>query len=194
LITSINNTLTEHLILGCLSSGPKSLADIKDNIFFKSPCLYSGSRHSIYPILKKHESNGLLTAQTIIANHHKRKLYQLTDFGLAVFKEWMLMPSNPMAIRLEMLVKLWLIKNIAPQQQMQQIDVHVRQLALNLKELKECKKDFVPVDSFEPLLFDWGEKMHTFLIEWFNKTFINVSRMADVYTEEKISTKSEGSD
>lgn len=166
----LTNTTVENIILGCLSFGPKSGYEIKKIISISSSWFYNASYGSIYPILKKHEENELVSSEEVVDNGRYKRLYQLTPKGKKVFKKWMLESPKLMTVKYEMAVKLMFFAKLEPQQRIQQIEQHIEQLILFKQELEEIEPiAYSEGDLYQRWILDWGENLYAFLIEWFNK-------------------------
>jgi DNA-binding PadR family transcriptional regulator len=165
----VSNTTVENIILGCLSFGPKSGYEIKKIINMSSSWFYNASYGSIYPILKKHESKGLVTSEEVVDNGRYKRLYKLTDKGEKAFYNWMLGTPRLMTVKYEMAVKLMFFAKIEPQERIKQVEEHIEQLILFKQELEEIEPYADSEgDSYQRLILDWGENLYAFLIQWFS--------------------------
>ncbi len=101
-----------HAILVILKEAPHSGYDLAKCFAEKggtSPvgCFWQASQQQIYRELNKMEHEGWVDVETIIQEGRpNKKLYQITALGLQQLLEWMQEPSEPTAIREDLLVKL----------------------------------------------------------------------------------------
>ncbi|NLB52973.1 MAG: PadR family transcriptional regulator [Syntrophomonadaceae bacterium] len=166
----MSNTTVENIILGCLSFGPRSGYEIKKIISMSSSWFYNASYGSIYPILKKHEDNGLVSSEETVDNGRYKRIYQLTPKGYKVFEKWMLESPKLMTVKYEMAVKLMFFAHLKPGQRIKQVEQHIEQLILFKQELEEIEPYAASEgDFYQRLILDWGENLYSFLIEWFGK-------------------------
>jgi DNA-binding PadR family transcriptional regulator len=164
-----NYTAIENMILGCLSYGPKTGYEIKSIIMMSTSWFYNASYGSIYPILKKHETNGLVTSEEVVDNGRYKRIYQLTPAGQVALKEWMLEAPHLMTVKYEMW-SLFFFKILQPEQRIQQVEQHIDQLLLFRQELQEVETVAdEKADPFQRLILDWGEDLYTFLIKWYQE-------------------------
>lgn len=163
-----NNTTVENTILGCLSFGPKSGYEIKRIISMSTALFYNASYGSIYPILKKHEDNGLVISEELVDNGRYKRIYTLSEAGQRHFDEWMFEAPHPMTIKYEMLVRLFFFKNLKSEEQIRQIENHITQLIKFREELEGIEQIAgQEADEFQLLTLKWGEDLYTFMIKWY---------------------------
>lgn len=178
----MSNTTVENIILGCLSFGPKTGYEIKKIISMSSSWFYNASYGSIYPILKKHEENGLVSSEEIVENGRYKRLYQMTSKGEKIFKKWMLESPRLMTVKYEMAVKLMFFAKLEPKQRIQQIEQHIEQLILFKQELEEIEPYAESEgDTYQRLILDWGENLYVFLIDWFGKLLVELKKNGGGY-------------
>jgi len=96
-----------YAILGMLSRQPLSGYDIK-KAFAESTALYwSGNSNQVYPALLALRQEGLVESEVQQQNRYPaKKVYSLTEEGLAALKEWLLLPPEAPRTRSTFLTQL----------------------------------------------------------------------------------------
>ena len=100
-----------HAILVTLSLGPCSGYDLAKQFTERgtSPvgCFWQATQQQIYRELGKLETEGLIEAEMVIQEGRpNKKIFQVTGAGQQWLQEWMEEPSQPSAIREDLLVKV----------------------------------------------------------------------------------------
>jgi PadR family transcriptional regulator, regulatory protein AphA len=104
------NTLASGL-LGLLVWGPQSGYDL----LLRMKAYWPVSHSQIYPLLAKHEQNGLVTCTVVHqADRPDKKLYSLTEAGLAVVEEWLVTPTPEPVLRDEIVLKAYCLGPVVP--------------------------------------------------------------------------------
>jgi PadR family transcriptional regulator, regulatory protein AphA len=97
----------KYAVLGYLSWKPFSGYDLKKLIADSSIFYWSGNNNQIYTALVELHKDGLVTNQVELQEHlPNRKVYSITDSGLAALKEWVLSAPELSQIRKTFLVQL----------------------------------------------------------------------------------------
>lgn len=97
----------KYTILGYLSWKPLSGYDLKKLIADSNIFYWSGNNNQIYTALVKLHKDGLVTNQIELQeNLPNRKIYSITDSGLAALKEWLLIAPELPQTRKTFLVQL----------------------------------------------------------------------------------------
>lgn len=96
-----------HAIMASLveeaSSGYELVKDFNERI----ACYWQASQQQIYRELNRLEEQGWIAGERVIqTDRPNKKLYRITPTGLQALKEWVAQPSDPAAIREELLVKV----------------------------------------------------------------------------------------
>lgn len=99
--------MIEYAILGLLSRTPLTGYDLK-KLFSESETLYwSGNNNQIYRALVKLHSDGLVTKETYDQpSGPSRKVYTITEQGLAELKRWVLSAPELPQVRNPFLIRL----------------------------------------------------------------------------------------
>jgi Predicted transcriptional regulators len=135
---------TSYAVLGLLSFGEelsgydlKMWADWTIRFFYWSP-----SFSQIYSHLKRLESLGYVRSRTVeSASARDRRLYSITEAGLAVMRRWAATaPLDPPVLKHSLLLRVWL-GHLADAARLEQLLTehldHVRQLAANAEARRQ---------------------------------------------------------
>ncbi|MEN9223399.1 MAG: PadR family transcriptional regulator [Thermostichus sp. BF3_bins_97] len=96
-----------HAILASLvnqsTTGYELVKDFNERI----ACYWQASQQQIYRELSRLEEQGWIEGERVIqTDRPNKKLYSITPTGLQALKDWVAQPSDPAAIREELLVKI----------------------------------------------------------------------------------------
>lgn len=97
-----------HAILACLVESPCSGYDLAKRFDGSVGYFWSATHQQIYRDLSKLEEQGWITSQTIPQpKRPDKKVYQITEPGEQQLKAWIASPCEPMAIKDDLLVKIF---------------------------------------------------------------------------------------
>lgn len=98
----------EHAILGFLADEPLTGYDLKKAFDASVQNFWHANQSQIYRSLKKMEHDGWVAQEVIPQNDRPpRKLYHLTDSGMAELVQWLAIPARVRRMRMEWLVKVF---------------------------------------------------------------------------------------
>ena len=107
---------TRYALLGMLSLAPASGYDIKKKMAQSTDHFWAESDGAIYPILKRLLGEDLVTCAVENADSGKpKKVYTITDDGLACLQGWLLVEPEKMQGRNELLLKVFFGWNVEPE-------------------------------------------------------------------------------
>lgn len=164
-----NNPIADNIILGCLSTKPMSGYAIKQMIDNSTAQFYNASYGSIYPTLKRHEDNGLVSSRETVEGGRYQKIYEITPAGRAVFMDWLHEAPKPIVVKYEMLVRLFFFENLKPAEQQRQLLGHLEQVRAAQQELRAIEPIAREEDPYKQLTWQWGDEFYSFLIQWYEK-------------------------
>src|SRR3990167_9688470 len=99
---------TQFALLGCLSIRPMSAYEVKKFMSVSTHYFWMEYEAQLYPTLKKLEKSHLVKSHEETAEKGGvRNLYEITDKGLDVLREWLIKKTDKMAYRNEFLLKLF---------------------------------------------------------------------------------------
>ncbi|NER37374.1 MAG: PadR family transcriptional regulator [Oscillatoria sp. SIO1A7] len=127
-------TLT-HTILAAIASEPQTGYDLSKRFDDSVGFFWKASQQQIYRELAKMEDRGLLSSEIIPqVGRPAKKLYSLTEEGLRELKTWIVQPSDPMAIREDLLVKVMAGHLVSREEILQELQhrrqIHAQQLSI----------------------------------------------------------------
>ncbi|MCK5149191.1 PadR family transcriptional regulator [bacterium] len=130
--------LSRFVILGLINAEPMSGYDIKKFIEETIADFWNESYGNIYPTLKKLVEEGLAVKST---EHQQgkpdRMIYQITDAGLDVLKQWLESPFSLPKVRNEFLLKLFFGANVPAETNRKHILIYQSMLEKQLENYKK---------------------------------------------------------
>lgn len=107
---------SQFAILGILGMGPRSGYDIKKLTDLSTRHFWAENYGNLYPTLKRLEQEGLATVERRPGNGKPdRKVYTITQAGREALRSWLEAPVEPTPPRNELLLKLFLGRQAAPE-------------------------------------------------------------------------------
>src|SRR5688500_9951732 len=98
---------TRYVVLGLLSTGPKSGYDISKEVHAAIRHFWRESFGQIYPMLSRLCDEGLVGRTTADNGARARHVYRITAAGRTELENWLPEPTEPESIRLELLLTLY---------------------------------------------------------------------------------------
>ena len=106
---------TRYALLGMLANGPASGYDIKKAMQQTTNHFWAEGDGAIYPILKQLLAEDLVTLSIENADTGKpKKVYAVTEDGLASLHDWLVLEPEPMVARHELMLKVFFGWQVAP--------------------------------------------------------------------------------
>ena len=132
-----------HTILALLAKHPGSGYDITKHFEEGMSCYWKATQQQVYRELGKLAKQGYVSFETLPqTGKPDKKLYQITDSGWRELSRWYLEPTEPTAIREDLLVKV-LIGYKMPQEQLIQEIRHRKVLHQSqLAAYREMEADY----------------------------------------------------
>lgn len=96
-----------YIILGFLQVREMTGYDIKQMLSLSTSNFYDASFGSIYPMLKKLQNDGWITAREAVESGKFRVVYSITEAGRTTFGQWLLEPIEFQPSRQHFLVRLF---------------------------------------------------------------------------------------
>lgn len=103
----MSSSRSAYCVLGCLSSGPKSGYDIRMMMNEVTSFFWKESDGQLYPALKSLLQKGYI-CQLETTTERNKKVYEITDEGRQVLREWLVQPPGAAQVRSEFLLKVFL--------------------------------------------------------------------------------------
>lgn len=132
---------TKYAILGVLSQMSGSGYDIKKMCDSSIAYFWNENYGHIYPVLKKMESEGLITKKTEQEEGRPVKnVYSITEKGREELKEWLMLPVEHGPVRSEFLLKIFFSKEIDVNNIIEKVQKEKEQCEKNLEEYLKVEK------------------------------------------------------
>jgi PadR family transcriptional regulator, regulatory protein AphA len=168
LINGGGNMSINCAILGVLSYKPMAGYDLKKIIQDSSFMHWSGNNNQIYKSLIELHDGGLVTSEV---KHQEssptKKVYRITDEGLAALKEWVLSPSEPSEIKKPFLVKLAWSKELNTSELNMLLDEYENQVKIQLLMEQNKKQDI----NFSPDRTELQRTIWSFIKDNIERTY-----------------------
>ncbi len=130
-----------HTILATLGTESYSGYDLWKKFSQTSRYYWQASQQQIYRELGKLEKEAAIASEIIPQEGRPdKKLYKVTDKGIEILKNWIQEPSEPMAIREELLVKVIAAKLVPKSVILQEIERHQKIHSQKLAEYKQIEE------------------------------------------------------
>lgn len=162
--------MIDDLILGALTIRDMSGYEIKKFMTYSTAFFANVSYGSIYPTLEKFEENGLVYSKELVEKGRYKKVYEITEEGRKLFRDWMKEPLKPFVFRYEMLIRMFFARNIPKEDLIELIHQHLDQLQELLTRLDEVEADHSQgIDEFQMRTLRFGQDFYAFLSQWYRQ-------------------------
>lgn len=133
---------TKYAILGALSQRSGSGYDIKKICDSSIAYFWNENYGHIYPVLKKMESEELITKQVEQTEGRPLKnVYSITEKGREELERWLMLPVEHDSIRSELLLKIFWSKDIPIENIIEKIQKEKEDAEKNLEQYLEVEKN-----------------------------------------------------
>ncbi|HTP58190.1 MAG TPA: PadR family transcriptional regulator [Spirochaetia bacterium] len=166
---------TKYAVLGVLSIMPCSGYDIKKISDMSISHFWSENYGHIYPVLKMLEADGMVTSEPQQAKGRPPKsIFRITEKGSRALNEWLLKPVEYHPYRNELLLKIFLARDVPPENVKEKLlrdrEGNEKKLA-TLQGIEEMLKGSEPYRSQKSLplwlmTIDLGKRISLAQIEW----------------------------
>jgi PadR family transcriptional regulator AphA len=175
---------TRYVIMGLLSSGPRSGYDIKRVIEETISHFWSESYGQIYPTLQTLIDERLATVD-VEGQEGKpnRKVYTLTEAGRAELRTWLSAPVEQSPVRLELLLKLFFGAEIAPEVRIRHVETQrARAAALAaeyqaIDEKADARTESEPRQRFAYMTLRAGLRLMEAWVRWCDETLAELREL-----------------
>lgn len=159
--------MLENIILGFLIISDMSGYDIKRFMEQSIAYFYDASFGSIYPMLKKLEETGMVTAVETVDGGKYRKEYSITDRGKEAFFAWLNQPITLNRARHDHLVRIFFYRWLPPARAKELISGFIETIGREIRELEHLKeKIHGGAGVFELGTLDYGQQYYRFTLHW----------------------------
>ena len=159
-----------HTILATLGDEAFSGYDLWKKFTECTSHYWKASQQQVYRELGKLESQGAIAPEIVSQeNRPDKKLYRITAVGKEILTTWIAEPSEPMAVREELLVKVLASHLVAPEIIIDELkrrqEIHQQRLAACLSKEQEMLDDS-PVDKYMYLTLRRGIRYESEWVDW----------------------------
>ena len=163
-----------HTILATLSNEAFSGYDLWKKFTECTSHYWKASQQQVYRELSKLEAQGAI-AQEIVPQEGRpdKKLYRITMLGKEILTTWIAEPSEPMAVREELLVKVRAAHLVSSEVIIEELE---RRRKIHLENLAACKNkqqekypelsELSPAEKCKYLTLSRGIRYQTQWVEW----------------------------
>jgi DNA-binding PadR family transcriptional regulator len=160
-------TPTAKVILGMLSTGPKSGYEVKGLVDRSTRFFWAASYGQIYPELRRLAEAGLIEGSEAHQGERRRTEYRLTGEGERVLRDWLGVPPDVFEMRHEGMLKLFFADALEPRERVQRLRDMEAQHRAKVAALREVEarapKD---PDSSSSLVLQFGIEFNEWVVEW----------------------------
>jgi DNA-binding PadR family transcriptional regulator len=160
---------TGKVILGMLSSSPRSGYQIKSFVDNSTRFFWAASYGQIYPELRKLAKAGLVEGKPEPRGGRKRTVYRLTAAGREELRRWLAEDPEVLELRDEGLLKLFFSHSAPAGKAVEIIDAKRRLAERKLEQLREIEPRAAAAaeaDPFPYLVLRHGIESSEWVIEW----------------------------
>jgi DNA-binding PadR family transcriptional regulator len=163
-----------HAILATLGSEAFSGYDLWKRFTICTSHYWKASQQQVYRELSKLETQGAIASEIVSQeNRPDKKLYRITTVGKEMMTTWIAEPSEPMAVREELLVKVLAAHLVAPEVMIQELkrrqQIHQGKLDACLEEEKQMlaeSPELSPSCKSSYLTLRRGIRYETEWVDW----------------------------
>jgi PadR family transcriptional regulator AphA len=170
---------TKYAVLGILSVMPCSGYDLKKMSDMSISHFWAENYGHIYPVLKILENEGMVKRESMqTPGRPLKNVYSITEKGSQALDEWLRKPAEYHPFRNELLLKIFLAKDIPVENVREKITLH---RAKSVQELKTLQGIEATLQGSEPyrsqkslplwlITLDMGKRNFQMQIEWCDQT------------------------
>jgi DNA-binding PadR family transcriptional regulator len=157
-----------HAVLGLLSNGPASGYDLMKVFELSLANVWPATQSQLYSELNRMSEAGLVSVTA--EGPRGRKEYEITPDGLAELRHWMTEVRPEGARRNDMLLRVFFLNVVAPEQAVAYLREQGEFAAERLRRLTKIKEhDAIGDDAFSVhgrLALEWGLRYNALAQEW----------------------------
>ena len=159
-----------HTILATLGDEAYSGYDLWKKFTECTSHYWKASQQQVYRELSKLEGQGAIAPEIVSQeNRPDKKLYRVTSLGKEILTTWIAEPSEPMAVREELLVKVLASHLVAPEVIIHELkrrqEIHQKKLAACLEKEREMLQES-SLDKYTYLTLRRGIRYESEWVEW----------------------------
>ena len=134
----------KHTILATLGNNASSGYDLWKEFSGCTTHYWQASQQQVYRELSKLETQGAIASEIVSQeNRPDKKLYRVTPIGKEILTTWIAEPSEPMAVREELLVKVLAGHFVSPEVIVKELKRRQQVHAQNLAACKDKEREML---------------------------------------------------
>ncbi|NNM34897.1 MAG: PadR family transcriptional regulator [Gemmatimonadetes bacterium] len=163
---------SEMAVMGLLAMGARTGYDVRKDCEEKLSHFWSESYGQIYPVLRALHERGWVDREPVAGGGPTRYEHQLTDEGLAALQEWIAAPPQPLRVRDELLLKLFLGRLVDRKDLGVLLRAHAKRAGarrdglLAIREMMKAGRSDLPDAPFWLVTVDFGIRSLEAQAEW----------------------------
>lgn len=169
-----NTGKTKYILLGLMAHTPQTGYTIKKAIEYEYSHYWQESFGQIYPTLRQIEEEGLaeILEDHDTGNARGQKLYQITEKGRIVLKDWLNQAPEIERLRYEILVKVSFGEATNPGTILKHLEEFVKRNERNINEMEGFLEELTKLrqqgmdHTYKELTALGGKYMYTALRDW----------------------------
>jgi len=180
---------TKYALLGILSNISGSGYDIKKVCDSSIGHFWNENYGHIYPVLQKMEQENLITKEVKQTEGRPDKnIFSITQKGKEELEEWLMLPIEQQPTRSELLLKIFLSKDIPVENIVEKIKKRKDDCERDLQKYSEIEELFnsgkIQADKKSLVLWtstiNYGRKGEEAQIKWCNETLEELEKIKDL--------------
>jgi len=170
---------TKYAILGMLTFEPMSGYEMKKRFDSSIAHFWTENYGHIYPVLKRLESEGLVTKKTEQASGKPpRHVYSVTDRGRRELRDWLLLPAERPRLRIELLLKLFFGYGIPVENAVDKVRMEKEACEQALRAFERIEEHLSSVDHgggtreipYALITLRYGQHYYRAIADWCDET------------------------
>ena len=163
---------SEMAVMGLLALGARTGYDVRRDCEEKLSHFWSESYGQIYPVLRALHERGWVHREPVVGRGPTKYEHHLTDDGREALQEWIASPPQPLRVRDELLLKIFLGRFVEREQLGVLLRAHAerarerRDMLLRIKEMIEERRSELPDAPFWLVTVDFGLRSLDAQTEW----------------------------
>jgi PadR family transcriptional regulator AphA len=157
---------TGYVILGMLSSSPKSGYEIKALVDRTTRFFWAASYGQIYPELRRLSAAGLIEGSDASRDGRKRTVYKLTPAGRKALRAWLREPPQTFETRDEGLLKLFFAGALPPRDAVNTLQAMHKRSLETLERLREIEPKAMAAGGYPLMVLRAGIELNEWYSDW----------------------------
>lgn len=169
-----------YVILGFLSSRPRSGYDIKQVVDSSTRFFFAASYGQIYPQLKVLEEAGLIAGLSKQQGQRSRTEYTITEAGREVLEAWIDEAFTKVEFRDEGVLRLFFADTEKPEQRLRVLKAMRADRATTLAVLRNIKAQHPDEPGVKKgLALDYGLGLFEYTVDWCDRTIAELEQQVN---------------